>query len=185
MVAGLVGLLFASCGYTVERHAGPQDAAAPRLAIVTLDNDSTEPGLERLVSEALRRETLRRGRYRLVEDPASADFVLRGRVLPVERTTQTLSSVVLALEQTVTLALELELEQRGQGAPGASDESGSRVPLPRTTLRESEMFLASADVEAARKNRSEALRRVAGLLAERTHDALFAAQAAPAVGATP
>jgi len=154
--------LFSGCGYTVERHAGPSGADAPRIAIVTLDNDSSEPGVERLVSEALRRECLRRGRYRLVDDVSEADGILRGRVLPLAERSQTLSSVVLALEQIVTLSLELELVRPGSATVG----------LKTAQLTESEMFFTSADIEAARKNKTEALRRLSALLAERALDAV-------------
>lgn len=161
MISVLAGLCLA-CGYTVERHRGVSDGDAPRIAIATLDNDSSEPGVERLVSEALRRECLRRGRYRLVEDVRDADGVLSGRVLSVVKRTETLSSVVLALEQAVTLSVELQLRKPGS-AP---------IELPGGLLSESEIFLSSADLEAARKNKTEALRRVSGLIAERAHDAV-------------
>ena len=48
-----------------------------------------------------------------------------------------------------------------------------------SALTGTELYLASADLEAGRKNRREALRRVADVLAARVHDALglhFAAQ---------
>ena len=149
-----------ACGYTVERAASAAAPDAPRLAIETLANDSAEPGLERMVTEALRREWLRRGRFRLVGDPAGADFVMSGRVRPLLIQTRTLSSVVLALEQTVWLQIDLEV---------LGPASSARV-LPGRLLRESEIYFASADLEATRKNRSEALRRVAGLVAERAAD---------------
>ena len=157
--------MFCGCGYRLAEMPGAEaGVAAPRVAIETLRNDSGEPGLDRLVSEALRREWIRRGAYRLVSDPDSADWVLRGRVAAVQTSSQTLSSVVLVLEHTVTLALALQLDER----------AGSTIRLPPSLLRESELYLASADLEVARKNRREALRRVAGLLAERVHDAVDA-----------
>ncbi len=52
--------------------------------------------------------------------------------------------------------------------------SDSRSALNRA-LQEAEYYLASADVEAMRKNRDEAIRRVAGVLAQRVHDTLFEA----------
>ena len=157
-----------ACGYTIERSHGALSSDAPRLSIETLDNDSKEPGLERMVSEALRREWSRRGHFRVVHDPAKADWVLEGRVLPLRITTRTLSSVVLALEQTVTLQLELDLVERGEaGSPSV------RRRLPGSLLVESEIFFASADIEATRKNRTEALRRVADLVAERAADVVL------------
>lgn len=166
-LSGLALLVAAAlaCGYTIERAPSALSPDAPRLSIRTLDNSSVEPGLDRLVSEALRREWSRRGRVRLVSDPAHADWVLSGRVLPLVIQTRTLSSVVLALEQTVTLRVELDLV-----TPAAA--GASRRRLPRQLLGESEIYFASADLEATRKNRQEALRRVAGLVAERVVDAV-------------
>lgn len=154
-----------SCGYAVERAPSSLSADAPRLSIRTLDNQSSEPGLDRLVSEALRREWMRRGRVKLVGDPARADWVISGRVLPLRIHTRTMSSVVLALEQTVTMRVELELITRSAAGP-------SRHRLPSRLLGESEIYFASADLEATRKNRVEALRRVAELVAERAVDAV-------------
>jgi len=159
-----------ACGYRIAGRPvatadgpGGTAARAPTLAIETLHNETSEPGVGRLVSEALRREWLQRGAYRLIDDPGRAEWVLRGRVVGVETRADVLSPVVLALEYTVTLSLAMELE--GGGAAQA---------LPPPLLRESELYLASPDVEALRKNRREALRRVAGLLAERAHDAVDA-----------
>jgi hypothetical protein len=163
----LLAALALGCGYTVQRAPSALSAEAPRLSIRTLDNDSSEPGLERLVSDALRREWIRRGHFRLVGDPGAADWVVSGRVLPLRIHTRTLSSVVLALEQTVTLRVEVHLTSRGAEAakPG-------RQRLPLQLLSESEIYFASADLEVTRKNRREALRRVAGLVAERVVEAV-------------
>ena len=49
---------------------------------------------------------------------------------------------------------------------------GTRIPLDPLSLRSSEVYLTSADVEAGRKNRVESLRRVSDVLAVRIVDAL-------------
>lgn len=133
------------------------------VAVATPENASYEAGVEFIVADALRREFLQRRAVRLVEDPASADLVLSGRVLPLEVSGQSFSSVVLALEYELTLTLELQALRR----------DGSEVPLDARSLRETERYLASADAEALRKNREEALRRAAQVLAGRVYDALY------------
>ena len=160
------------CGYTVERASSAASPDAPRLSVRTLDNDSAEPGLDRLMSEALRKEWSLRGHFRLVADPQRADIVVEGRVLPLLIRARTLSSVVLAIEQTVTLRVELAW------MASAGDRAGRRRPMSPRLLTESEIYFASADLEASRKNRKEALRRVAGLIAERAADVL-ASEARP------
>ena len=156
-VAGLAG-----CGYQFVRY-GRSLRDVKTLAIRTPRNDSYEPGIEYVVAEALREEAIRRGALRLLESPGAADVRLGGSVLPIETVRAAVSSVVMALEYEVTLKLDLDVTRR----------DGTRVPLDARLLFESERYLASADVEATRKNRTEALRRLAHVLAGRVMDVLL------------
>jgi hypothetical protein len=164
--------LLAGCGYRLA--AGDlRDVGA--VAIVTPSNDAGEPGLDRIVGDALRRELLRRSGARLAETPASADVVVTGRVIDVETSARSVSSVVLVLEYETIVTVELQAAR------------GEKVVIAATRFEESERHLASADVEAQRKNRDEAVRRVASLLAARfmdllgdeTHAAAAVPEAAP------
>jgi hypothetical protein len=89
--------------------------------------------------------------------------LLAGRVLPVATAGRSFSSVLLALEYQVTLSIDLKATRR----------DGTPVPIDPSALAETELYVASADPEAARRNREEALRRISTLLAGRVHDALF------------
>lgn len=159
--AGL-SLLLSGCGYKLVRYSGALGDVR-RVAIHTLENDSYEPGLDLVVTDALVREFLRRGALVVVEDPALADLVIAGQVLPVQTAGRSFSSVLLSLEYQVTLRVALQVKRR----------DGTEVPVDPTALAETELYLASADAEAARKNRDEALHRVSTVLAGRVHDALF------------
>ncbi len=155
-------LLFAwgqlACGYRfVGGKVGLPGVAS--VAIETPSNESTEPGLEFVVADALRRELLRRGGAALVESPDDADLVISGRVAALRAQGRSHSSVFFALEYGVTLEVELEV-WRGDG---------ERLGV-RKKLTDTERYLASADVEAERKNRGEAVRRVAAVLASRYFD---------------
>ena len=161
LLAGVVG--WAGCGYHLVHHrdgSGEQQ----RIAVETLRNDSYEPGVEFVVTDALLREFLKRGALRVVDDPSVADVVLRGRVQPIQTIGRSFSSVVLAIEYHITLDLDLTVTRK----------DGSQLPVPDQALRDSELYLASADVEVTRKNRKEALRRVADVLAVRVHDSVSA-----------
>jgi hypothetical protein len=158
----LCAWLVAGCGYALVRYQGGLGEVRT-VAVDTPRNDSHEPGVEFVVADALRREFLRRRGVRLVEDPAGADLVISGRVLPIEARTSSFSSVVLALEYELTLALELH----------AVKADGSELAIDPRATRETERYLASADVEALEKNRQEALRQAAALLAGRVYDALY------------
>lgn len=149
------------CGYKLVRYEGAL-GDVDSVAIETLANESYEPGIEYIVADAFRREFLRRGAVRLTDDSGGADLVLSGSVLPVETAGLSLSSVILAIEYQLTLSLAIQ----------ATRLDGTEVPIDSRALRESERYLVSGDVEATRKNREEALRRVAAVLAERVHDAL-------------
>lgn len=154
----LVPLLGQGCGYSLVRTGGGLGDVRT-VSIVTPSNETSEPGAEYVVADALRREFLRRGTLRLVEDPSLADLSLRSRVLGLTSQASSVDSVVLAIEYQLTLELDLEARRRG----------GADVPIDRGALRESERYLASADVEATRKNREEALRQLASVIAGRVY----------------
>ena len=152
------------CGYSLVGYSAGFDGIRT-VAIETPENDSFVPGVEYVVADALRREFFRRGAVRIVDDPAAADLVLAGAVSKVLSSGRSFSSVVFSLEYELVLELELE-GRRADGQP---------VVIGNRSLRESEYYLASADVEATRKNRDEALRRIAAVLAQRVHENLFEA----------
>jgi hypothetical protein len=154
------------CGYAwVGYDAGFGDIRT--VAIRTPANDSFEPGVEFVVADALRREFLRRGAVRVVDDPASADLVVDGRIAALKSGGRSFSSVIFTMEYELVMVLDLKAV-RADGTPLAIGER---------SLEDSEYYLASADVEATRKNREEAVRRVAQVLAQRVHDSLL--EAAP------
>jgi hypothetical protein len=152
------------CGYSLVGYGAGFDGIKT-VAIETPANDSFVPGVEYVVADALRREFLRRGAVRVIDDPAAADLVLGGAVKKIRSVGRSFSSVVFSLEYELLVELELE----------ARRSDGEEIAISKRALRESEYYLASADVEATRKNRDEALRRIATVLAERVHENLFEA----------
>jgi outer membrane lipopolysaccharide assembly protein LptE/RlpB len=157
-----LALLVGGCGYSLVRY-GDGLGEVRSVAVPTPENDSYEAGVDLIVADALRREFLRRRGVRLVEDPARADLVLDGRVVAVEGRARSFSSIAQALEYELTLSLALE----------ARRADGTEIELDARSLRETERYLASADAEALRKNREEALRQAAAVLAGRVYDALY------------
>lgn len=157
-------LLASGCflGYQPVRY---KDALADTrtVAIVPLANLSYEPGAETIVSDAIIREFERRGSLRVLTNKDAADLVISGDVKEVLVQARSFSSIQFALEFSLTLRLEVKIER----------SDGTEVEFDRRALSDTDLFFASADIEATRKNREEALRRVAGLLAARLHDALF------------
>ena len=162
IASGLLLLALQGCGYSVVRY-GSGLGDVRRVAIVGLTNDSFEPGVEALVSDALAREFAQRGALRLVEDPATADLVIGGSVKSVEIRGRSFSSILFALEYEVRMQLGIAVKRR----------DGSEVPIDPNALNEAERYLASSDIEVTRTNRQEALRRLSSVLAGRVHDALY------------
>jgi|GEM_PF-1209729 len=139
------------------------DADRPaRLAVLAIRNDSPEPWLDRILGDALRREMGLRAGFDLVNDPRQAELILRGRIRPLATQSNSFSSFVAALEFSVTMELDLEVVRA----------SGLVVRLDPRMLSESELYLASADIEITRTNRLEALRHLSDVLASRVADTL-------------
>lgn len=153
-----------ACGYELIRYPGnTRSADGPTVVIETLENDSYDPGYEFVMTDALRREFQRRGALRVVSDPEAADWVVKGAVGPVRTIPQSASSVVLTLEYELQVTLNIRVV----------DQAGESMRLGSRLLNATELYLASADVEAEHKNRQEALRRCAQILAVRVHEALY------------
>jgi hypothetical protein len=69
---------FLGCGYTVANTTLSSDYRT--LAIPAFKNESFEQEVQIRVSNALVRELEADGRFRIVDDPASADLVLKGAI---------------------------------------------------------------------------------------------------------
>ena len=164
VVSLIAGVVLAAAGCSNYRLVRTDDSLGPvrRVAVQTLQNHSFEPGIEAMVSDALRREFQRGGGIAVVGDPAQADLVLSGTVLDLVTTARSFSSVAFGLEYQVELRLALT----------ARRADGTQIALDPNALRDWELYLTSADVEAERKNRDEALRRLSMVLAERTREFL-------------
>ena len=136
--------------------------SSTRVAVLALRNDSPEPWLDRILTDAMRREIGARGVFDLVNDPGRAEWVLRGRVRPLDTRSKSFSRFVAALEYGLTVRLDLEVVLA----------SGDIVRLDSGMLTESDVYLASPDIEVTRTNRLEALRRLSDVLATRVADSI-------------
>lgn len=150
------------CGYKLIDYQEPPPGFRS-VSIRTFRNDSYEPGVEFVVADALRREFLRRGVVALADEASEADLEIAGVVQPIRTRTRSFSSVALALEWEISLILSVY----------AVRSDGSILEIDDASMRDTERYLASADIEATRKNRDEAMRRMAAVLAARVHDMLY------------
>jgi outer membrane lipopolysaccharide assembly protein LptE/RlpB len=79
-------LILGGCGYHVAGRAAnlPSDWSA--IAIPAFKNDTTQYRIEQQLTQAVIREFITRTKYRITQDPDTADGVLHGEVLSIEAT---------------------------------------------------------------------------------------------------
>ena len=72
------------CGYHVAGRAGNLPAQWTTIAVPAFKNDTTRYRIEQRFTAAVIRQFVQRTKYRIAQDPATADAVLHGEVLSIE-----------------------------------------------------------------------------------------------------
>jgi outer membrane lipopolysaccharide assembly protein LptE/RlpB len=85
-VLTLGAVLLGGCGYHVAGHYSNLPADWQTIAIPAFKNDTTRYRIEQRMTQAVTRQFIERTKYRIVQDPAHADAVLRGEVLSANAT---------------------------------------------------------------------------------------------------
>jgi len=80
----LLALAVAGCGYHVAGRSANMPAEWRTIAIPAFKNDTTHDRIEQRFTEAVIREFIARTKYRIIQDPSSADAVLHGEVLSID-----------------------------------------------------------------------------------------------------
>lgn len=103
-------LLVQACGYTFQGSGSILPPDVRRIYIPLVENNSTESGLTTRFTDSLRDRFERYGVVTIVDDAASADAILRARILKVRRETGAVSGSTdsaIQLDTTMQLAAEL------------------------------------------------------------------------------
>jgi outer membrane lipopolysaccharide assembly protein LptE/RlpB len=79
-------LAAAGCGYRVAGRTAHLPADWSTIAVLAFANDTTRYRIEQRFTQAVIREFITRTNYHIVQDPQSADAVLRGEVLSIDTT---------------------------------------------------------------------------------------------------
>lgn len=82
----LAALAATGCGYHVAGHAANVPSEWKTVAVPAFKNDTTRYRIEQRFTQAVIREFITRTKFRVVQDEASADAVLRGEVLSIDTT---------------------------------------------------------------------------------------------------
>lgn len=104
--------LLSSCGYTFQGSGSILPPDVKRISIPLVENNSTEPGLATVVTEALRDRFERFGVLVVVDELGDADAVLKATILSVKRDTHSVTSRTdTALQFNTSLSISGELRR--------------------------------------------------------------------------
>ena len=84
IAALLLAASITGCGYHVAGRAGNLPADWTTIAVPAFKNDTTRYRVEQRFTAAVVRQFVQRTKYRIVQNPASADAVLHGEVVSIE-----------------------------------------------------------------------------------------------------
>ena len=152
MVACIVP--FTSCGY---RFAGSEELpqGIERLFIQLLDNKTTEPGIDIVVTHELKNEFIRKYRGVLV-DREAAEAILSGAVVGIRTETVARKGPLTALERSVSMTIDLKLKTSGN----------ERIWFAKGISRDDTYTVVSGDKEITEQNKRKALKDLAERIAE-------------------
>jgi hypothetical protein len=100
---------FSGCGYHVAGRVTGEPAEWRTIAIPAFKNDTTHDRIEQRLTEAVTREFIARTKYRIVQDPASADAVLHGEVLSID-TNPVLFNATTGEVTTMLVTVQVKVE---------------------------------------------------------------------------
>jgi outer membrane lipopolysaccharide assembly protein LptE/RlpB len=114
-LGALLGLLaaLAGCGYQLSGQAGTIPTNLQRISVPMFTNATAVPGLEQLVTAAVRTRLQRDGRVRLSTDASSA-ALLRGEVTRYELRVLATDTSIFALEYRIEIEVHIVLEDLQQ-----------------------------------------------------------------------
>ena len=161
-LAGLICcLLLVDCGYHRIRPGNNVPSDVTSIAVPVFRNDSYEPGIEVLLTEALREQFLRSGFVRLT-DVKNADAVVAATVKKFSLKAISFSETDYATEYRASVVMRIKLVTR-EGKVLWQDRNVSRV----------EDFRVSVDIFQTEAAKQQATAKIARDLMADVHDRIF------------
>jgi outer membrane lipopolysaccharide assembly protein LptE/RlpB len=106
-----LALFVSGCGYHVAGRVTGAPAEWRTIAIPAFKNDTTHDRIEQRFTESVIREFIARTKFRVVQDPSSADAVLHGEILQIDTNPVLFNATtgeVTAMLVTVQVKVELD-----------------------------------------------------------------------------
>jgi hypothetical protein len=154
-------VLIVSCGY---RMVGKETHVPPGLnsvAVPTFKNRTYEPGIEVPFTRAFLSEFILDRRVNVV-DRAQADSLLEGIITDFSIYSVSYDRSGLVLEYQTSVMLDLTLKDRT-----------GKVLWEEKNFSETQWFRASSNVLTSEVNKTAAIQKIAGLVAERLRNRFF------------
>ncbi len=150
LLAGV--LLASSCGYRVAGRGSALPAEWKSIAVPAMVNRTSRFRIEQRLTDALIRELLARTAYRIVQDEASADAVLRGEVMGLE-TSAVLFDAATGRATTVLVTVRLKVR--------LNDRATGKVQYQNENFVFREQYEISTDISSFFEEQEPALGRLA------------------------
>lgn len=165
VVSAVLMFTLVACGYRPLTGGAVFGPDVRTIEVEAFENESTAPGLEQQVADAMVEEFARRAWLEpvLQGQVANPDLVMSGLLRTANVRSNSYSPGGLALEERIEVHFDVSVKRSASG----------QVVYRHPGFSVGEVFLSSADPMVYASNKEQALRRVASLIAERVHDELF------------
>jgi hypothetical protein len=125
---GLLALLLAGCGYSLEGRGITTDPSIKTIGVPLFKDSTGKYDLDSLVTEAVVSELLKRGRFTVVKEKTGVDAIVEGQILsfdvvPINFTES--GQFTEATRYAITLSASVTYRKVGQRDPIWSNESYS------------------------------------------------------------
>ena len=154
-------LLLVGCGYQLTGSKTHLPPGITSIAIPTFVNQTFDPGVEILFTQAILKEFIRDRRVKVV-DKAQADSVLEGTIKSFSVQSSTYNAEGFVQEYQTTVVVDLILRGRD-----------GEILWKENNLSETGWYRTSSSVLTNEANRSDTLQNIGALVAERVRNRFF------------
>jgi outer membrane lipopolysaccharide assembly protein LptE/RlpB len=151
LVALAAALLPLGCGYHVAGRGSALPSQWKTIAVPAFKNDTTRYRIEQRFTAAVIRQFLQRTKYRIVQDPASADAVLHGEVLSIE-TNPVLFNATTGQVTTMLVTVHTKVE--------LVDNQSQKTAYQNSDMVFRDEYQISSDVQSFFEEQDPALERM-------------------------